>query len=258
VGHTYYDNSCSHTSPDIGAVCSNFTLLTPFTQVASTASRMAAPAPAPPPSANPAPVAVVNIPVPPVPFTPGGFAFLHNSRWSQGMPETPQQPRFWVARILSVVQAQPGSAAAAAAGGGAGGAAGVKVKVQWHVETAPGSRLYKQTPKTFFEPARSLRPLPDMAWDNVASAWKLSGPFNEMGSFAVEGQQQQQQPTPAPKASPAAPGAPATPATTKPALPAAAAAPAPLPRDPDAAPVRIKVREFMCSCDLSSCASASL
>jgi hypothetical protein len=50
---------------------------------------------------------------------------------------------------------------------------GTVVKVQWHAETAPGSRAYRQTPRTFMERSTSLHPLPHMAFD--AATQDLAG-----------------------------------------------------------------------------------
>jgi hypothetical protein len=104
------------------------------------------------------------------PLEPGAFAFIANSKYAPGTPETAAVPRYWVARIMGLVPPQPGMPPAA--------------KVQWHMEVAPGARVFRQTPRTFMEAVSALRPLPDMAFDASASAWRLMGAYNEGGRFA--------------------------------------------------------------------------
>jgi hypothetical protein len=55
------------------------------------------------------------------------------------------------------------------------------------METAAGSRLFRQTPRTFLEAASALRPLPNVSFDTEASAWRLTGDFDDTRRFVVEG-----------------------------------------------------------------------
>ena len=199
---------------------------------ASAAAPAAAAAAAAQPPQNPAAGVALRIPAVPVTISSASlaaaptFAFIVNTKWKPGSAEATTFPRFWVARALDVVS-------------GKGGVR--RVKVQWHQETAVGSRLFRATAKTFFEAPEGLRPLPDMvaveeeaeplapappqlgAAPTAATAaakpptttWRLTGPYNEGGAFVLE-------PLPQPVAAAAA--SPAPTAAAAPAATAAAAA----------------------------------
>jgi hypothetical protein len=47
------------------------------------------------------------------------------------------------------------------------------------------TKLYRQTPKTFFENITGIKPLQDMVMDNAAGGWRLTKAFNEGGKFAI-------------------------------------------------------------------------
>ena len=109
-----------------------------------------------------------------IPLDAGVFAFLHNSKFNAAVPETPAAPKYWVVRVLGV---QPATVARPAV-----------AKVQWHLEVAAGTNLFRQTPRTFLEAAASLRPLPGVQFEAAASGWRLTGGYNESGRFSVGGE----------------------------------------------------------------------
>ena len=68
------------------------------------------------------------------------------------------------------------------------GGRAANLKIQWHRETAVGSRLYRPTPRVLFQDSRSVHPLTDMHFDKRLNVWRFKGDFDERYVFDENGQ----------------------------------------------------------------------
>lgn len=113
------------------------------------------------------------------PLRLGQFVFMRNARFRVAA-ETPDMPRYWVARIIGTDPPTAGQSSDASSGGVSGIMPDTDVTrtakrlfLRWHRETSLASGMYIPTNSTFAEQVRAVRALPGgLTFNDQLRVWQ--------------------------------------------------------------------------------------